>query len=150
MRRSQDRSTNLSIPVALASMVVLATPVATWWLVGDLSEGPGASGRPPPDYMFRPPRLSDTVETVLGVSAVLVAVSALVALAGATWQGAVELRRWRVLAPLMVAGIYCGFAWRVMTAAVHGANIGGGMLLMFGVVFVPAMVAIAVGQARRR
>jgi hypothetical protein len=148
VQHPQTRAAKPTIPLsALTSVVVAATPVATWWLVGDLSEEPGISGQPPTDHMIPPPQLGETVETFLGVSAVLAAALALVALAVAAWRGAVAPRRWRVVAPLVLAGVYCGFAWRVMTAAVHGANIGGGMMLMFGVVFVPAMAAIAVGQA---
>jgi hypothetical protein len=151
MERSQRPAVHLVSPLrTVAAALVLATPLATWWLVGDLSEGPAVSGQRPPDYMVRPPQLDEALEAVLGGGATLVAIAALVTLAVATWQGGLEPHRWRVIAPPLVAGVYCGYAGRVMTAAVHGANIGGGMMLLFGMVLVPAMLATAITQAHRQ
>lgn len=48
--------------------LLLAVPVITWWAVGDLSaEGTDL------DYAFRPPSLTRTAETRLGVAAVVIA-----------------------------------------------------------------------------
>lgn len=44
---------------------------------------------------------------------------------------------------VIALGTYIGFSWRVMTAAVSGANIGGGLLMLVAIVFVPAMAFLA-------
>ena len=66
--------------LAAAAGLVLATPVAVWWVVGDLDEK-GADDR---DRMVRPFELPPVVENVAGVVAVLVVIAARLAL-GLAW-----------------------------------------------------------------
>jgi hypothetical protein len=86
--------------------LVLATPIAVWWMVGDRT----------------------TTSALLG----------------ATWRGRFPATWWGVLVPLLVAGAFCGAGWRVITAGVVGANIGGGLLLVSGVPIVVTLIGVAV------
>lgn len=47
-----------------------------------------------------------------------------------TWRCGLDPGWWGVLVPVVRRGIYAGWSYRVMTAAVHGANIGGGRVVM--------------------
>jgi hypothetical protein len=115
-------------PVAVAvGLLVLATPAVTWWILGDLSEDV-----PDPDYMYRPPRLSDGQEMAIGIAATAVALVSIGVVIAALRRRAVTSGEVLSAAPLLLAAAFCGFAWRVMTAGVIGANIGGGMVLLFG------------------
>lgn len=112
---------------ALAAFVLLVSlPVATWWLVGDLS-----AEIDDPDYMFRPPELTDGTERALGLVALVLVVGAVVALASAARRRQLGPRD-VALAPLVAAGVSVEFAGRALTAGVGGANIGGGIILLFG------------------
>src|SRR3712207_1772432 len=115
-------------PVLVGVVLVLATPIAVWWMVGDRT----TSEVPDPDYLIHPIPMSATMERRIGASAVLLVLASASALLGATWRGRFCARWWGVLAPLLVAGGFCGLGWRVITAGVVGANIGGGMLLVGG------------------
>lgn len=118
------------------AIAVAACPITTWWLIGDLSESPTAE-----DYILRAPELTGDQQLAIGfVATLLFVVAAYVIAIGLraqhlTW---VELRP---VLPLFLAGIFCGFGWRVVTARADGANIGGGMILMFGPFFLIAMIA---------
>lgn len=120
-----------------AVAVTLATPFVAWWTIGDLSE---EVDRRHADYFLRPPQLGERVELGVGLGASVVAGASLVVLAMATRRRSIERRWWAVLVPLLVVGAFCGLAYRVMTAAVIGANIGAGMVVLFGpVLVVPAL-----------
>lgn len=127
-----------------ATVLVLAVPPAIWWLVGDLSEVDGSSNPEQAYYMFEPFDVSDGVARACGLAATLFVGLSVVVLALATNRRVLDGRWWRSVAPLLLAGAFVGCAWRVVTAAVHGANIGGGMVLLFGLVFVPAMLVWSV------
>jgi hypothetical protein len=129
---------------ALAAVaLVVAMPVATWWLVGDLTEPDfkrrlQADGDPAiragldPDYMFRPFDIAPATERAAGVVAVVLVVAAFVVLLLAWRTGRLHVGWWGVLGVLSLVGAGCGWGWRVMTAAVSGANIGGAMVLYLG------------------
>lgn len=51
-----------------------------------------------------------------------------------------DARWWSVLVPLMAAGFITGAGWRVMTAGVIGANIGAGLVVLFGSPLVAALL----------
>lgn len=131
-------------PVVAGVVLVLATPVAVWWMVGDLT----TTEVPDPDYLIAPVPMPATVERLLGVSAVLLVLATAVALLGATRADRVPARWWGVLAPLLAAGALSGVGWRVVTAGVVGANIGGGAVLLGGPVIVLALVGVAAVVAR--
>ena len=136
MRRSH-------VIVATAAIVVLS-PVVTWWLVGDLSER-GVSL----DYLLRPPDLTQLQQQLIGGTALVATVAALVLLVLAVRRHVVRPGELRITIPLVLAGVCCGFAYRVITAGVGGANIGGGIMLLFGPIFLLAMLAWAAMWWRR-
>jgi hypothetical protein len=120
---------------AAAAGLVLSTPFATWWLIGDQS----VRGVPDLDYLFRLD-VDPLAERLIGIgSLVMLAVSVLILLLTAGRRG-VD-RRWGwVVGPLVVAGIIVGSGLRVLTAGVIGANIGGAAILLVG----PPVVAVLV------
>jgi uncharacterized membrane protein YfcA len=129
-------------PVVAAGIgLVLVTPVVTWWAVGDLSEDVTD-----PDYLFHPLPLGPGAELAIGLAATVVALGAVVVLAVAARRRQVDRRWLAVLGPLLAAGALCGFGWRILTAGVGGANIGGGMVLLFGPWIVLGLVAGAAWQ----
>jgi hypothetical protein len=107
---------------------VLATPVAAWWLTGDLSEPlpPGTA----PDHLIRPPSMDPPVERVVGLGSVAVAGGTLALLLRASRYRWFDRRWWAALLPAMGVGALAGLGCRVATAAVIGANIGAGLMLM--------------------
>lgn len=130
---------NRSAAVAL----VLATPVATWFLVGDLS----ATQFEDLDYMWRAPVLPAPAELVLGVLAALVAVVSATVLAVALHRGEVR-RQWSAtVVPLCVAGALLGYGGRVVTAGGIGANIGGALMIFLAGPLVVALVTAAAWNA---
>ncbi len=119
-RESADR-------VVVASIaMVLATPVLTWWLIGDVSEPGGA------DYIIRPPSIDPVLGALLGWGSLLIVVGA----SHILWRRSIPLPIhkgwWRVLARLLAAGVLFAAGARIITAATVGANIGGGGLMMIG------------------
>ena len=123
--------------VALALLVVLV-PVVAWWTVGDVSEDLRH-----PDHLFQPLSLSPAAETVIGVAAsALALVAGILAGIGAR-SGEVRPRELLGAVPLVAAGAFLGLSHRVLTAGVGGANIGGGMVLLFGPVVLGALLLLA-------
>jgi hypothetical protein len=128
--------------VVAAIALILATPVATWSLTGDLSE-PISD----PDYLIRPLVLPRAVEIVLLVISGAVVVGATAYLVYQRRTRRMD-RKWvPPIVLLVVAGVVVGSGWRVLTAGVGGANIGGGMVILFGGPFVLALVIAAAWSA---
>ncbi|QPP08326.1 hypothetical protein G4Z16_20165 [Streptomyces bathyalis] len=130
--------------VLVAGVLVAAVPVATWGLMGQ----DDAQGLPPSqlDHAYEPLAIPAGVQTALGIGALLLAAAALVLLVRAWRRGTFDRRWWQVLGPLMVAGLIVGAGWRVLTAGVVGANIGAGLVVLFGA---PVVVALALWAAGR-
>lgn len=122
--------------------LVLAMPVATWWLIGDLST---VSPRASPDYAFRPWRIGPAVVRTAGIGSLVVGAATMVVLLRATFRHMLDALWWAVLVPVLCAGLVAGAGRRVMTAAVIGANIGAGFVIIFGgpLVFVLMAWALA-------
>jgi len=127
-------------PSAVA--LALAAPVATWWLVGDLSTVPASSD---PDHAFQPWPMSPAAARTVGIGSLTVAATATALLGWATARRHLDVRWWAVLVPLMTAGFIAGAGWRVMTAGVIGANIGAGFVVLLGGPVVLGLLIWAVG-----
>ncbi|WP_285556362.1 hypothetical protein [Actinoplanes regularis] len=114
---------------ASAIGLVLAVPVAAWWLIGDPTPvGDGIEY----DYAYRAVSFGATADRAIGVLACVAVVSAVALLAWATVTRRLRPGWWLVLAPLVVAGLLVSVVGRVMTEGVIGANIGGGLMMLAG------------------
>jgi hypothetical protein len=135
---------------ALAAVaLVVAMPVATWWLVGDLTEDSAIRAGYDPDYLFRPFDIAPATERAAGVVAVVLVVAAVVVLPLAWRTGRLHAGWWAVLGMLSLVGAGCGWGWRVMTAGVSGANIGGAIVLYLGGPIGLGLVWVALRRAWR-
>jgi len=113
-------------------VLVLAVTVAAWYLAGFWHDLRG-NNFVDPDYFIRPPfPVSEAAERITGISAVLVTVAAGSWLTWASVQHSFDLRWWSVLGPLVASAALIGFAWRIFTTQVIGANIGAGCIILFG------------------
>ena len=119
--------------------MVLALPLVVWWAIGDLS----TTAVPDPDYMLEAPDVAPWVEATTGLTALLVVVGAVVVLVVTSRSRPLDRGWWLVLMALCSAGAITAAGGRVMTAGVIGANIGGGMFILFGVPVVLALLAVA-------
>jgi hypothetical protein len=130
-------------------VVVFATPVASWWLIGDQSEG-----RDPYylDYVARAPNIPSWIVGTAGAVAALLLLVSVAAMARAVEQRQMDRRWFGVLALLVFAGAIVAYAGRIATAGVHGANIGFGLCVIFGgpTLVVVALAAIALSVSIRR
>jgi hypothetical protein len=133
-----------------AGALVLATPVATWWLVGDLSE-PVAN----PDYMIRPISVSQGMERAVGLGSMLVLAVSISVVASFFRRRQLD-RKWvPPIVFLVVSAAIAGAGWRVVTAGVIGANIGGGIVVLGGLplvigLVIAALVTSFLGPVRHR
>jgi hypothetical protein len=127
------------VPAALA--LVLATPVAIYWLIGPLSS---AQAHVRLHYAYRPWPVGPAVS----IAATILAVISLALLIWATARQRLDARWWKALIPLLVAGFIVGAGYRVLTAGLlPGVNIGAGFVMMIGAPLVLILVAWAVGYA---
>ena len=106
-----------------------------WFAIGDVSTG---------DYhVFGPYNVGPSSGYYVGVAAVI-ALAAIGALVAKARQGALNPWWWGVVVTLVVAGSVGAFGWRVATAGVGGANIGGGFALIVGPVVIAGLLVAAV------
>lgn len=126
------------VRAALASLVVSA-PTLLASLPGDwFDEDVEGLNR-----NVEPIDLPDPVHLAICVLAASALAASLVVLLSPSGRKAQERAEVKVAAPLLVAGLYVAFTYRVLTAAVTGANIGGGLLILLGVPLVPGMLVLA-------
>lgn len=147
MNRMADgsRGINAGWVVRLAGLsLVIAVPVLTWWLVGDLST---ASLAEDPDYAVSPLPVSPTTERAVGTASLALAVGAVAVLTWAARRQALDRRWWTVLVLLVAAGGIVGLGWRVLTAGVIGANIGAGLFVLVGGPLVAALLLFALARS---
>jgi hypothetical protein len=130
--------------LSAGAALVLGVPVAAWGLMGQQNyDGLPASEL---DYAYQPWDIGDGVAAgVGGLALVLAGIGAAVLVRGAR-RGAVDRRWWGVLGPLVVVGLMAGVGWRILTAGVVGANIGAGLLLIFGTPVAAGLVLWALGR----
>ncbi len=128
--------------LAGAVALVLAVPVAAWWLTGDRYSSlyPGA------EYLIRPFPVSPAAERAAGRGSVLAAILAAAWLTWASLRHGFDLRWWSVLGPLLPAGILAGFIWRVFTTRV-GGPIGVGCVIMSACPVLAALLGWAVTRS---
>jgi hypothetical protein len=132
-----------SLVLAGSVALVLAVPVAAWWLIGDRysSLSPGA------EYLIRPFPVSPAAERAAGRGSVLAAIVAATWLTWASVRHGFDLRWWSVLGPLLPAGILAGFIWRVLTTRVGGAPIGTGCVILSACPVLAALLGWAVTRS---
>jgi hypothetical protein len=144
--QAADRKRAVARWVALLASagLVLAFPVATWWLVGDQSTVPATAH---PDFAFRPLNVSRAAERAAGLASALLAAVMLLILVWFTVRHLFDARWWTVVVPLMAAGFITGAGWRVMTAGVIDANIGAGLVVLLGTPLVTALLVWAAARS---
>jgi hypothetical protein len=123
----------LTLPAGVT--LVLATPVAVSWMVGDLTDDVSlelAAQGVALDYGIDPITFGSTGDRIVGIAACVAVLASVALLAQQTIAGRMRGGWWAVLAPLVAVGILVGFAWRVWTAGGIGANIGAGLVVLFG------------------
>lgn len=123
--------------------MVASTPVATWWVVGDLSEGGDVD-----DFVVKAPELTTAQEALIGVVAMAALVAAAGVLVALVRRHRITWSTLRAVLPLLAAGAFIGFTARVVTARVGGANIGGSLLLFAAPGVVIGMLLWSWGLAR--
>ncbi|GAA4591852.1 hypothetical protein BJY16_000419 [Actinoplanes octamycinicus] len=131
-----------ALPAAMIALV-FAVPVATWWLVGDLTDPELLAEHIELDYAYRAVSLGAAADRVLGMLACLIVAGTVPFLAWASITRRLRAGWWLVLLPLIVAGHLSGLAARVATAGVIGANIGAGLVLLLGLPVLLVLVSIA-------
>ena len=117
---------------------VLASPIITYALVGDQS----STKDPKPDYFLHPPAVSPSTITTVALIATVLALVGLGVLVPRWNEGSLHAAWKRVVVCLVVCGMLVGGFYRVATAAVIGANIGAGVMVLFAG---PALLALLVG-----
>jgi hypothetical protein len=123
----------LSLPAGI--VLILAMPVATAWLVGDLTDAEAlalAAEGVPLDYGIEPISFGPGADRSIGIMACVAVMAAFAVLVLETLAARLRRAWWTVLLPLAAAGVVVGFGWRVWTAGGIGANIGAGLVLLLG------------------
>jgi hypothetical protein len=123
-----------------------AAAVVTVSIVGDRSTTDYGGGL---DYMAKPLPISSAVVAVLGVVSLALYAGAAAFLVRS--GGDLRSRRgWiRCVLLLTVVGMILGVSYRIVTAGVIGANIGGGAVILIGLPFCAVLVAVAVRVSPR-
>jgi hypothetical protein len=117
---------------------VLASPIITYALMGDQS----STKDPNPDYFLHPPSISPSTVTTIALIATVFALMGFGVLVPRWNEGSLHAAWKRVVVCLVICGILVGGFYRVATAAVIGANIGAGVMVLFAG---PALLALLVG-----
>jgi hypothetical protein len=122
-----------------AALLLVSVPMAAWWLIGDLSESPYADY-----YTLKPLQLRFGDERVFGVVATVVAIVGLGLLVASRPRLRSKPSSWELaVGAVAAAEVTSVYIYRVITAGVIGANIGAGMMFMFGVPIVGFLLAWA-------
>ena len=119
-------------------MPVVAAPIITYALMGDQS----STNDPNPNYFIKPLAVSPSTVTTVASIATAMAMLGLAVLIPRWKTGTVHPAWKRVVVCLVLCGILLGGFYRVATAAVLGANIGAGVMVLFAG---PAFLALLAG-----
>jgi hypothetical protein len=95
------------------------------------------------DYWITPPSLTGSTELVVGLGMAIVALVAVVVLVVSTLRGQVVPRWWGFALPLVGLGVFAGWSYRVMTAGVYCANMGGGFVMLVSPIVVCAGLVVS-------
>lgn len=141
-------STSRAGPAVLgaAFLFIAATAGVTFFVVGDISEPIEPRYA---DYLWRPWSLLEEHETVVGAVSLIVFVITGAALAAARRAGRMPAPRLAQVTVLALFAAWVGLGYRVTTAAVGGANIGGGGVILLTPVLALVSVALVVGLGMR-
>ena len=124
--QSMSRSTFSRTLIIGAGIVSLAP--AVWWISGLIPSDVTADTA---DYLVHPLRLPFLVEPAIGLLCVLLTGRAARELHRGVRDGEFRSEWWQVAAALGAIAAFGGFTYRIVTAPVIGANIGGGALILF-------------------
>lgn len=133
--------------LAIWAGAVVCVALATWYLVGplpsrEIDADVLVSNPDYYDYLIQAPTIDPDVARVVGWGAVAVVLAGIVGFVLRLRSGLD--RRW--IGPVLLlalAGAVIGVGSCVVTAPVIGANIGGGIAILFGVPFVVSLAARA-------
>ncbi|HXH59378.1 hypothetical protein [Iamia sp.] len=149
------RGRRVARAVFVALGLALTAALATWGLIGPQGESArDGSGEvivddESYDYAFRAPDIDPDIERALGLIALAVTLGAAV-VAPRTLNAAKSLTARLVPVAMAVgAGVIIGGGGRIMTAPVIGANIGAGLVILFGLP-AAALLLIAAGVLAAR
>ena len=113
--------------IVSSALFSVSSAVLAWIAIGHRSVDD-----PHPDYVIHPPRIPAGVTVAAGIVALLVA-AAFVAVFSRTARRSTRARRFLpVIAMLAVTGVFVALTGRMLTDGVIGANIGAGMMILFG------------------
>lgn len=129
---------------AAALLLVTAVPVA---IVGLLGQDDDPTIPPAElDHAVQPLDISAGLMTTIGVGALVLVAATGAFLIHAGRRGATDPRRWQVLCPLVGIGLVLGFGYHIATAGVVGANIGYGLVVLFGGPLTVLLLMVAVAR----
>ncbi len=137
-----NNGTNLSYSASMflsTAVVFFATALIAVWMLGSLSEG----GTGSLEYIVRPPQIPGWTITSLGIVG-------LVAVATIAWMTRAQPNTTGVILLSAIAGALAGSCYRLITAGVIGANIGGGLAIVVGAPLAFAILATAVTIAVKK
>lgn len=118
-----------------------AVLVATVTAIGDLSEPSGT------DYAMEPWRFGRTITVTAVIASAIAGAWSVLAL---LLVRRMRTRLWRQAVVVFTGtAVIAGYCYRVMTAAVIGANIGAGMVILFGLPLIAFGVVQSKLMARR-
>ncbi|GLF99636.1 hypothetical protein [Streptomyces yaizuensis] len=125
----------------VSTALVLAAPLALWGLLGQQND----TGVPASEltYTIEPPALAAGTETALGVFGLLLALVSTAVLVRANLRGSLAVERWWTLLPLVAAGLIVAGGWRVLTTGSADANIGAGLVVLFGTPTVLTLIGLS-------
>ncbi|MCK9903467.1 hypothetical protein CC117_26935 [Parafrankia colletiae] len=132
-----------------AILLIAAVPVAVAGLLGQDDEQ--GVPRSELDYAIRPLDIAPGWMTAIGVAALLLAAASAAFLARRGRRAADRHRyrhQWQTICPLVGIGVILGLGYHIATAGVIGANIGFGLVVLFGPPLV--VVLLVVAAIRRR
>ena len=136
LRQSRNRS--LRLLGSLFALPLLASALIAWWLIGDLSEEGGY-------LQILPLSQSPEVALIAGVTGILVALL----FCRELWAmrrrrgGRIPRDASRLAATSAAVGVFTAFVLRALSMKADGANIGGGILMMYGPVLVLPLLVYA-------